>query len=132
MTTKYDAAYQGTRGANSEDACIDLLSPAAKLLPCDTLEDVFNAVSRGESQYGVVPVENTLAGSIIGSYDLLFEHDLKIVGETVRHILFALIALPGVRGLSALSVCADISGFVGQEPDLQGLRRSSGHTARWS
>ena len=125
MTTKYDAAYQGTRGANSEDACIDLLSPAAKLLPCDTLEDVFNAVSRGESQYGVVPVENTLAGSIIGSYDLLFEHDLKIVGETVRHILFALIALPGVdlsevrKALSHPVALAQCVKFFRQHPQIQ-------------
>jgi prephenate dehydratase len=96
MSTVHDAAYQGTRGSNSEDACIDLLSPAANLLPRTTLQDVFNAVSRGEARYGVVPVENTLAGSIHLSYDLLFEHDLKIIGETVRHILFALIALPGV------------------------------------
>ena len=125
MTTKYDAAYQGTRGANSEDACIDLLSPAAKLLPCDTLEDVFNAVSRGESQYGVVPVENTLAGSIIGSYDLLFEHDLKIVGETVRHILFALIALPGVdlsevrKALSHPKALEQCVKFFRQHPQIQ-------------
>ena len=96
MTSPYDAAYQGTRGANSEDAAIDLLSKDAKLLPRDTLEDVFNSVSRGEARYGVVPIENTLAGSIHLGYDLLFEHDLKIVGETVRHILFALIAPPGV------------------------------------
>src|SRR5262249_9903157 len=96
MSTVYDAAYQGTRGSNSEDACIDLLSPAARLLPRTTLEDVFNAVTRGEARYGVVPVENTLAGSIHRCYDLLFEHDLKIIGETVRHILFALIAPPGV------------------------------------
>jgi prephenate dehydratase len=96
MTSRYDAAYQGTRGANSEDAAIDLLSKDAKLLPRETLEDVFNSVSHGEAQYGVVPIENTLAGSIHLCYDLLFEHDLKIVGETVRHILFALIAPPGV------------------------------------
>ena len=92
----YDAAYQGTRGANSEDAAMSLLTPAAKLLPRDTLEDVFNAVTRGDAKYGVVPIENTLAGSIHPCYDLLFEHDLKIAGETVRHINFALIAPPGV------------------------------------
>src|SRR5262245_31681327 len=57
----YDAAYQGTRGSNSEDACIDLLSSSARLLPRTTLEDVFAAVTRGEAKYGVVPVENTLA-----------------------------------------------------------------------
>src|SRR3989449_4426199 len=96
MSEIFDAAYQGTRGANSEDAAIDLLTSTAKLLPRDTLEDVFDAVSCGEARYGVVPIENTLAGSIHRCYDLLFEHDVKIVGETVRHILFALIAPPGV------------------------------------
>ena len=96
MAWRYDAAYQGTRGANSEDAAIDLLSKDAKLLPRDTLEDLFNSVTSGEARFGVVPIENTLAGSIHASYDLLFEHDVKIVGETVRHILFALIAPPGV------------------------------------
>jgi len=130
MTTEpapYDAAYQGTRGSNSEDACIDLLSPSARLLPRTTLEDVFKAVARGEARYGVVPIENTLAGSIHACYDLLFEHDLKIVGETVRHILFQLIAPPGVgltdvrKALShpvALSQCEK---FFRQHPQIQPL-----------
>src|SRR6184192_883093 len=125
MTSVYDAAYQGTRGSNSEDACIDLLLPAAKLLPRTTLEDVFNAVTHGEARYGVVPVENTLAGSIIGSYDLLFEHDLKIVGETVRHILFALIAPPGVsladvrKALSHPKALEQCVKFFRQHPQIQ-------------
>src|SRR5207247_6107867 len=106
MAWPYDAAYQGTRGANSEDAAIDLLSKEAKLFPRDTLEDVFAAVAQGEARYGVVPIENTLAGSIHRCYDLLFEHDVKIVGETVRRIVFALIARPHValsEGRQALS-----------------------------
>ena len=125
MTALYDAAYQGTRGSNSEDACIDLLSPAAKLLPRTTLEDVFNAVGRGEARYGVVPVENTLAGSIHRCYDLLFEHDLKIICETVRHILFALIAPPGValsevrKALSHPVALAQCEKFFRQHPQIQ-------------
>jgi prephenate dehydratase len=122
----HDAAYQGTRGSNSEDACIDLLSPSASLLPRDTLEDVFNAVTRGEARYGVVPVENTLAGSIHTCYDLLFEHDdLTIVGETVRHILFALVALPGVtlsqvrKALSHPVALAQCIKFFRQHPQIQ-------------
>ena len=121
----YDAAYQGTRGANSEDACIDLLSKEAKLFPRDTLEDVFSAVSRGEAQYGVVPIENTLAGSIHRCYDLLFENDLKIVGETVRHILFALIAPPGValsqvrQALSHPVALAQCEQFFRKHPQIQ-------------
>jgi len=121
----YDAAYQGTRGANSEDAAIDLLSTEATLLPRDTLEDVFNAVSRGEARYGVVPIENTLAGSIHRCYDLLFEHDLKIVGETVRHILFALIAPPAVtlnqvrQALSHPVALAQCEQFFRKHPQIQ-------------
>jgi len=125
MIQAYDAAYQGTRGSNSEDACIDLLSAAAKLLPRTTLEDVFDSVTRGEARYGVVPVENTLAGSIHRCYDLLFEHDLKIVGETVRHILFALIAPPGVtlaevrKALSHPVALAQCEKFFRQHPQIQ-------------
>jgi prephenate dehydratase len=127
MTKTYDAAYQGTRGSNSEDACIDLLSSSAKLLPRETLEDVFNAVSSGESQYGVVPIENTLAGSINPCYDLLFEHDLKIVGETIRHILFALIAPPGVglsevrKALSHPVALAQCVKFFRKHPQIQAV-----------
>src|SRR5262245_33756177 len=127
MSNVYDAAYQGTRGSNSEDVCIDLLSPEAKLLPRTTLEDVFNAVTHGEAHYGVVPVENTLAGSIHRSYDLLFEHDLRIIGETVRHILFALIAPPGVRlsdvrkALSHPVALAQCETFFRQHPQIQPL-----------
>jgi prephenate dehydratase len=123
--TPYDAAYQGTRGSNSEDACIDLLSPSAKLLPRTTLEDVFKAVTRGEAKYGVVPVENTLAGTIHACYDLLFEHDLKIVGETVRHILFQLIAPPGValndlrRALSHPKALEQCEKFFRQHSQIQ-------------
>src|SRR5215470_7384542 len=125
MTEVYDAAYQGTRGSNSEDACIDLLSSSARLLPRTTLEDVFDAVTRGEARYGVVPVENTLAGSIHRCYDLLFEHDLKIVGETVRHILFALIAPPNValadvrRALSHPVALSQCERFFREHPQIQ-------------
>jgi prephenate dehydratase len=124
-TAPYDAAYQGTRGSNSEDACIDLLSPSARLLPRTTLEDVFKAVTRGEARYGVVPIENTLAGTIHICYDLLFEHDLKIVGETVRHILFQLIAPPGVelselrRALSHPKALEQCEKFFRQHPQIE-------------
>jgi prephenate dehydratase len=125
MTWRYDAAYQGTRGANSEDAAIDLLSKDAKLLPRETLEDLFLSVTNGEARYGVVPIENTLAGSIHAAYDLLFDNDLKIVGETVRHILFALIAPPGValnqvrRALSHPVALAQCGQFFRRHPQIQ-------------
>src|SRR5437867_8945161 len=127
MSEIFDAAYQGTRGANSEDAAIDLLTSTAKLLPRDTLEDVCDAVSRGEARFGVVPIENTLAGSIHRCYDLLFEHDLKIASETVCHIVHALIAPPGVafheirKALSHPVALAQCELFFRKHPQIQAV-----------
>jgi prephenate dehydratase len=121
----YDAAYQGNRGAFSEDAALNLLTPQAKLLPRETLEDVFNAVTRGEARFGVIPIENTLAGTIHRSYDLLFEHELKIVGETIRRIQHALIAMPGVplenirKALSHPVALAQCEHFFRKHPGIQ-------------
>ena|SRR5436309_3260228 len=123
----YDAAYQGSPGAFSEDAAFKLLTPSARLLPRDTLEDVFNAVARGEARFGVVPIENTLAGSIHRCYDLLFEHDLKIAGETVSQIVHALIAPPGVafeeirKALSHPVALAQCEIFFRRHPQIQAV-----------
>ena len=121
----YDAAYQGSRGAFSEDAALNLLTAQAKLLPRETLEDVFKAVSRGEARFGVIPIENTLAGTIHRSYDLLFEHELKIVGETIRRIQHALIAIPGVpledirKALSHPVALAQCEHFFRKHPTIE-------------
>ena len=93
----YDAAFQGTHGAFSEDAAYRLLPSHAELMPCGRLEDVFEAVDNGTARYGVIPVENTVAGSVHRSYDLLYDYDLTIVGETICHVEHALIGLPGAR-----------------------------------
>src|SRR4051812_5182922 len=93
----YDAAFQGSHGAFSEDAAYRLLASDVDLMPCARLEDVFDAVDNGTARYGVIPVENTLAGSVHRSYDLLFEYNLTIVGETICRIDHALIGLPGAR-----------------------------------
>jgi prephenate dehydratase len=93
----YDAAFQGSRGAFSEIAAWELLSSSARLLPCPSLEEVFEAVSNSVTNYGVVPVENTLAGSIHLSFDLLSRHKLFIIAETVCHIEHAVVGAPDVR-----------------------------------
>src|SRR6185295_4543516 len=93
--TPYDAAFQGSRGAFSEVASWELLHPDARLLPCARLEEVFDAVDRGTARYGVIPVENTLAGSILLSFDLLNAHQLPIVGETICRIAHAVVGAPG-------------------------------------
>ncbi len=93
-------AYQGVPGAYSEMAARRLF-PDCKTLPCETFDDVFAAVERKKADRGVVPVENSLAGSIHQNYDLLVSHALKVVGETYVRVQHALMALPGTK-LSAV------------------------------
>jgi prephenate dehydratase len=93
----YAAAYQGEPGAFSEDAARAFVGGDAALLPCWRFDDVFAAVEDGRAEYGVLPIENTLAGSVPASYDLLSERSLVIVGETVRRISHCLLAPRGSR-----------------------------------
>ena len=94
---QYDAAFQGSRGAFSEIASWEMLGRSATLLPCPRMEEVFSAVHSGTARYGVVPVENTLAGSVMLHIDLLIQHELFVIGETVCRIEHAVIGAPGVH-----------------------------------
>ncbi len=90
--TVYDAAYQGAPGAYSEEAAQSLLGPTASLLPRRTLEQVFDAVSFSGARHGVVPVENSLAGTVPNVYELLMANDVTVIGETrilIDHVLLA-------------------------------------------
>lgn len=88
-------AYQGEPGAYSEAAAL-AFDPDATPVPCRSFEDVFQAVSEGTAARGVVPMENTIGGSIHRNYDLLVEHELPIVGEVQLRVDHCLLALPGV------------------------------------
>ncbi len=89
-------AFQGEPGAYSEAAAIRF-SDHADLLPCESFDDVFTAVATGKATHGILPVENSIGGSIHRNYDLLLEHDLPIVGEVVLDITHNLLVLPGTR-----------------------------------
>jgi len=89
------AAYQGERGAFSEAAARRMLGENVTAIPRRTFEEIFEAVSTSATDFAVVPIENSLAGSVHKNYDLLMEHDLTIVGETNLRIIHNLIALPG-------------------------------------
>jgi prephenate dehydratase len=89
-------AFQGEPGAYSEAAAVKL-RPGAVGVPCPSFELVFDAVKRGEAGCGILPIENSVTGSIHRHYDLLLEHDLPIVGEVELKVEHALLALPGVR-----------------------------------
>jgi prephenate dehydratase len=88
--------YQGEPGAFSELAVRDLF-PESEAIPIRTLRQVFAALERGEIEHGVVPLENSLAGSINETYDLLSSGRAFIVGEVVVAVNHALLALPGTR-----------------------------------
>jgi prephenate dehydratase len=89
-------AYQGEPGAYSEAAALRY-SNHADVVPCESFDDVFQAVATGRATHGILPVENSIGGSIHRNYDLLIEHDLPIVGEVELPIRHHLLALPGTR-----------------------------------
>ncbi len=87
-------AFQGERGAYSEEAAVRLFGDV-EAVPCPALADVFHAVTSRRVDRGVVPVENSLAGSINETYDLLLTNDLAIAGELDLRVSHCLMALPG-------------------------------------
>lgn len=88
-------AYQGAPGAFSEEAIYQHYGQDVEPLPCHSFEQLFDAVDQGRAQYGAVPIENSTAGSINKSYDLLLDHDLKIHGEILLRVQYCLMCLPG-------------------------------------
>ena len=115
-TSDADAAYQGAPGAYSEEAARRLLGDQARLMPCATLEQTFDAVSDGRVAHAVVPVEDAHSGTVPQVYDLLLASDLVVSQEANINVDHVLMAPPGVarrdirRVLShpiALAQCAD-------------------------
>jgi chorismate mutase/prephenate dehydratase len=87
-------AFQGETGAYSEEAALQYFGPGTRARPCESLEEVFQIVEKGEVMYALVPVENSLEGSVPRSYDLLLDSTLKVSGETELRIVHCLIGLP--------------------------------------
>lgn len=94
--TSLRVAFQGERGAYSEAAAVAFFGDSVQPIPHNDFDSVFEAVTAGQVDRGVLPVENSLAGSIHRNYDLLLRHELFIVGEVQIPIAHQLIALPGV------------------------------------
>ncbi|HEV8659736.1 MAG TPA: prephenate dehydratase [Thermoanaerobaculia bacterium] len=90
-------AFQGERGAFSEEAARKLLGDSVEAVPCRTFEDAFAAVVDGRVRSALIPIENSLAGSVLRNYELLAEDNLSIRGEVFLRISHHLIAPPDVR-----------------------------------
>jgi len=93
---RFPVAIQGERGSFSEEAGRNLFGPKFSCRCCRTFEEVFRLTVEGQVPHCLVPLENSLAGSIYKNYDLLSRHRLRILGETNLQIRHNLIALPGI------------------------------------
>jgi chorismate mutase / prephenate dehydratase len=93
---KVKVAFQGERGAFSESAVYAFFGKKVEVKPCRDLTEVFENVSKQETRFGVVPIENSLEGSVNQTYDLFLTHDLKVRGEIIIRVSHCLIANPGV------------------------------------
>ena len=109
-------AYQGEPGAYTEEAAIQFFGKGTKGVPYDTLDETFEAVEHGKVPFALVPVENSLEGSINRSYDLLLDSSLMICGETELRISHCLIAMEGA-GLDTIQ-------YVYSHPQALGQSRS--------
>ena len=119
-------AFQGVAGAYSEEAIRQFFGPEVESVPCRTLAEIFFAVGSLDTGYGMLPVENAVAGSVNQSYELLMEHDLRIYAEVILRVQHMLLALPGTH-LSdlrrvrshpqALAQCQRYLGRHGLEPE---------------
>jgi prephenate dehydratase len=89
-------AYQGEPGAYSE-AAARLFSSHADTLPCKTFDEVFEAVLQKRATHGIVPMENSIGGTIHRNYDLLVDHEIPITGEVELDVVHCLQALPGTK-----------------------------------
>ena len=87
-------AIQGEFGSFSHEAALGLVEDAL-IVPCSASADVFNALVDGSVDAAVIPIENSLAGSVLEHFDLLLQHDVKVVRESLLRIRHNLIAISG-------------------------------------
>ncbi len=124
-TVREVAAFQGEKGAFSQEAVRRLLGEGAAVLPRQRFDEVFQSLAGRAASAAVIPIENTLAGSVHENYDHLLQFDFRIVAETNVRIVHNLIAPPGVplskisRVFShpvALNQCLD---FFAKNPQIE-------------
>jgi prephenate dehydratase len=124
---KIRVAFQGEAGAFSEAAAVQLLGDKIVTVPRPTFDATFRAIADGHADALLVPVENSLAGSVVRVYDLLLESELAITAETILPIEMNLIACPGaslseIRSVSSHPMAlAQCERFFSQHPSIKRL-----------
>jgi len=119
-------AIQGESGSNSHMAALEMLG-AVDLVPCSLSVDVFERLLEGSVDAAVLPIENSLHGSVSEHYDLLLQHPVRITGESLLRIRFHLMAMPGVglgdlrRVLSHPVALAQCRRFLAQHRELEAV-----------
>lgn len=117
-------AIQGEPGSFSHEATMRLF-PDATLLPCPVSRIAFDAILSRKADAAVLPIENTLAGSVLEHYDLLLQHPVTILGEMLLRIEHNLIVCPGAnlgqirRVLSHPIALAQCTRFFADHPSIQ-------------
>lgn len=120
-------AFQGEAGAFSEAAAVQLCGDTIITVPRPTFDATFRAITEGHADALLVPVENSLAGSVVRVYDLLLESQLTITAETILPIEMNLIGCPGavlseIRSVSSHPMAlAQCERFFGQHPSIRRL-----------
>lgn len=119
------AAFIGEYGAYSHKASLGYFGEEISPVPKKTFKDIFEAVQTGSCQYGVIPLENSLSGSIHENYDLLQEYNLKIIGEITIRVKHALIAHEGISKDDIKQILApppafsQCKNYLDQYPDIK-------------
>ncbi|MCD4722105.1 MAG: 3-deoxy-7-phosphoheptulonate synthase [Desulfobacula sp.] len=119
------AAFIGEYGAYSHKASLGFFGEEITPVPMKTFKDIFQAVQTGTCQYGIIPLENSLSGSIHENFDLLQEYDLKIIGEITIRIKHALIAHENVSKNEIKKILApppafsQCKNYLDQYPDIE-------------
>ncbi|MCM1322058.1 MAG: 3-deoxy-7-phosphoheptulonate synthase [Bacteroides sp.] len=125
-------AYSGSRGAYAEIAVSHYFDGDANALPCANFRDVFQSVVSGKAEYGMIPVENSLAGSVYENYDnLLRFEDIRIAGALKLRIAHALLGVSGTSLDSVKAVyshpqgLAQCSSFLSGHPEWEQIECTS-------
>jgi prephenate dehydratase len=124
MVNSMNIAIQGEPGSFSHEAALKLV-PGATIVPCALSAEVFAALTSGKVDAAVIPIENSLAGSVSEHFDLLLTHDVKVERETLLRIRHSLIAIPGAvtseidRVFSHPVALAQCRLFLAQHPRME-------------